>query len=822
MLLKSLARPAAGQRGIPFCLLTTSLTVVALAMGSTGVRAQTMWIGPLEYGDWFMASNWDQGVPNAADVVVIANGNQANVGAGATAQSVQILGGSALNIVHGSAAALGSISVTGTDGTRLVLDNSSTGGVSITAVGSGINSYLDAFVVVGAGSSLDGSAISISNQAALAISGSGTAGTASITIGDGGMVMFQGAGNAGTARITSEDGGVVLFTGLGSAAAATIINNGTSVIDIGLTGATLGGVESASIGSLSGSGNVYLGDSRLILGALDGDDTISGAISDNFSPQVNDYAIAMGSPALPPLPGGALSKVGTGTLTLSGANSYTGSTTVEAGVLAAGATNTLSADSDHTVLAGAELALNGFDQTVAALSNAGLVSTGGAPGAVLTVNGDYSGGGTLALNTVLGGDASITDRLRVGGDSTGTTTLAITNVGGGGAATVAGIRVVEVAGASDGAFVLGGDNVFGTVPTLAAGAYTYRLYQNDLETGADGNWYLRSALTVDGATLFAPGVPVYENYARVLADLNSVLTLQQRLGQRIWLGAADELTAHGTGLWALVEATHAGFGADTTWSAANADLMSWRGRIGIDGVVVSSDGGQLIGGLFAQTAIGSAAVTSASGDGTIDSRGYGLGGTITWYGTQGVYVDGQAQASWFDTTLASTLLDQSLTRGDAGFGYTLSLEAGVAVPLTPEWTLTPQAQLTYGEASFDSFTDPLGTAVSSRDGASGTGRLGVMLDWQRGWGEASGEDAGRAKLYAIANLYNNFLGPAVDVDRTPVGARTIGAGAGLGLGGSLRFNDSLTLRGDLAASTGLANPGRTYATTASFGLNGTW
>ena len=418
---------------------------------------------------------------------------------------------------------------------------------------------------------------------------------------------------------------------------------------------------------------------------------------------------------------------------------------------------------------------------------------------------------------------SVTDRLVVGGKSSGTTTLAITNVGGGGAATLAGIRVVEIADAtSDGVFVLGGDNVFGTVPTLAAGAYTYRLYQHDLETGADGNWYLRSALMDDGATLFAPGVPVYENYARVLADLNSVLTLEQRLGRRTWLGAADDATAHGTGPWALIEATHAVFGVDTTLSAAGADLGSWRGRIGIDGVMVSGDGGQLIGGLFAQTAIGNAAVTSASGDGTIDSRAYGLGGTITWYGPQGFYVDGQAQASWFDTTLASTLLDQSLTSRNAGFGYIFSLEAGVAVALTPEWTLTPQAQLTYGEASFDSFTDPLGTNVASRDGTSGTGRLGVMLDWQRGCGEASGEDAGRAKLYAIANLYNNFLGPAVEVDGTTLGGGAIGAGAGLGLGGSLRFNDNLTLRGGLAASTGLANPGQTYATTASFGLSGTW
>ncbi|RZA65938.1 hypothetical protein EVY18_29380, partial [Citrobacter freundii] len=72
-------------------------------------------------------------------------------------------------------------------------------------------------------------------------------------------------------------------------------------------------VDSAtSIGSLSGAGNVELGNKELSLGNLHLDDTISGIISGND---------------------GSLVKIGDGTLTLTGDNTYTGTTDVNEGVL---------------------------------------------------------------------------------------------------------------------------------------------------------------------------------------------------------------------------------------------------------------------------------------------------------------------------------------------------------------------------------------------------------------------------------------------------------------------------------------------------------
>ena len=60
------------------------------------------------------------------------------------------------------------------------------------------------------------------------------------------------------------------------------------------------------------------------------------------------------------------------TLTLSGANTYTGATTVQAGTLQAGAAGAFSAASATTVDSGATLDLNGYNQTVSSLSGGGI------------------------------------------------------------------------------------------------------------------------------------------------------------------------------------------------------------------------------------------------------------------------------------------------------------------------------------------------------------------------------------------------------------------------------------------------------------------
>src|SRR5690606_28612107 len=170
---------------------------------------------------------------------------------------------------------------------------------------------------------------------------------------------------------------------------AQALSTGTLVMDDGATlGFAVDGLNLANDIVLAGTN-----DSIIDTGAFS--ETLSGVISGS----------------------GFLTKEGTGTLTLSGANLNTGATNVATGTLKAAAANVFSAGSAHAVAAGATLDLAGFNQTVASVTNSGTVSLlGSAPGTTLTVNGPWVGNNvTLRLGTALGGSTSVSDRLVLDG-----------------------------------------------------------------------------------------------------------------------------------------------------------------------------------------------------------------------------------------------------------------------------------------------------------------------------------------------------------------------------------------------------------------------
>ena len=190
---------------------------------------------------------------------------------------------------------------------------------------------------------------------------------------------------------------------------------------------------------------------------------------------------------------------------LSGNSTYSGRTTVAAGTLAAGGADVFSPQSAYVVQSAGTLELRVNSQTIASLSNAGLVNlgTGTAPGAVLTTT-NYTGqGGTIALSAYLGDDSSPSDRLVInGGTASGTTTLRVINAGGPGALTTAnGIPVIQaINGATTDvdAFTLTGE--------VRGGLFDYRPYQGGLAGSAPDNWFLRSEFNAPG-TPIEPGVP---------------------------------------------------------------------------------------------------------------------------------------------------------------------------------------------------------------------------------------------------------------------------------------------------------------------------
>ncbi|MCS2163624.1 autotransporter-associated beta strand repeat-containing protein [Scandinavium sp. H11S7] len=162
------------------------------------------------------------------------------------------------------------------------------------------------------------------NNSTLAFNNGATAESSTIGL-TGGIASFTGSSNAGSAKINVDadsqmlmsdsahggtsvttNSGMVAFSGNAQAANATIANQ--SGANVTLADAS----NKTSIGSLSGEGTVNLGSKTLSEGNLNLNDTISGLISGV---------------------GGGLEKVGTGILTLTADNTFTGATSVMNGVL---------------------------------------------------------------------------------------------------------------------------------------------------------------------------------------------------------------------------------------------------------------------------------------------------------------------------------------------------------------------------------------------------------------------------------------------------------------------------------------------------------
>ena len=486
------------------------------------------------------------------------------------------------------------------------------------------------------------------------------------------------------------------------------------------------------------------------------------------------------------------------------------------------------------------------------VTNAGTITTvDDAVGDVVIIGGNYNGnGGQMLFDVALGDDNSKTDMIIVNGDTSGTTNVSVNNVGGTGAQTNEGIRIIEVNGASNGLFSLIGDYTVGGKQAVVAGAYAYQLYQGGASTPTDGNWYLRSQLTdvsnpstTPTAPLYQAGVPTYEAYPQALLGLNGVPTLQQRVGNRFWAGSGNKVVAQGAdpvgtpyaapeeagvaiegnGVWGRIEGAHNSIEPRFSTSGTDSDQNVFKLQAGIDGLLTETESGKLIGGVTVHYAHGKTDTNSVYGDGEIKTDGYGFGGTLTWYGENGFYLDGQGQVTWYTSDLDSILARRNLADGNDGFGYTLSLESGKRIAIDPAWSVTPQAQLVYSNVDFDAFTDAFGARVSLDRGESLQGRLGLTLDHENSWQNDKGL-LNRTHVYGIANLYYEFLeGTRVDVQGVSFASRNDRVWGGLGIGGTYNWDDDkYSIYGEGLVNTSLNNFGDSYSVAGQVGLRVKW
>ena len=223
--------------------------------------------------------------------------------------------------------------------------------------------------------------------------GSSTAGSSTITTNAGtvagaigGLTEFSDTSKAGNATLIANGGvgagGTIHFIGssTGDTARVEVFNNGGGTPgNLDISGHTAPGV---TIGSVEGSGNVFLGNRTLTVG--------SNNLSTTFSGVAQDGGISGGI-------GGALAKTGTGTLSLTNSNTYTGGTLINAGTLIAGADGALGTGNVSLTASGVTLTLqNGATNNY--ISNTATISIVSGATANLNFTGSSDVVGGIVLN----------------------------------------------------------------------------------------------------------------------------------------------------------------------------------------------------------------------------------------------------------------------------------------------------------------------------------------------------------------------------------------------------------------------------------------
>ncbi|CAN5562426.1 hypothetical protein BH11PLA2_BH11PLA2_04700 [soil metagenome] len=271
-----------------------------LAMASVA-KAQSTWTGATN-GLWSNAANWSNGVPLSGTDVTIAG--PLNVA------------GTTLAINFDSANAANSISFTNTAATSIT-NTTSLANQTLTLGGTG-------GLATGTGAVFIGS-LTANQGVNIALAASQT-----WNVGTGGLTVFNVISDGGSAfSITKTGAGLLTLNGANTYTGGTDLNGGTVSFTVGGLG---------TIGAIT-----FTGSSTLRWGAATTTDLSSRLVFSNSVIATLDtgannvtFASAIGSAT-----SGALTKTGTGTLTLSGANTYIGTTTINSGTLTIGTTGTL-------------------------------------------------------------------------------------------------------------------------------------------------------------------------------------------------------------------------------------------------------------------------------------------------------------------------------------------------------------------------------------------------------------------------------------------------------------------------------------------------
>jgi len=596
----------------------------------------------------------------------------------------------------------------------------------------------------------------------------------------GGTLTLSGTVD-GTGNLTKTGAGTLTLSGSNSYTGQTNINAGTTQVAGGngigdasavsvAAGATLNlGGTNETVGSLAGAGNVVLGVGTLTAGGNDGSTTYSGVVSGT----------------------GGLTKIGAGTLLVSGNNTYTGGTTISTGTLQLGAANRIADTSAVAIGAGATFNLNGFAETVGSIAGAGNVNLGAATltaggnntstsfaGVIAGTGGFFkAGSGTLALsggNTYTGSTAVNGGTLRLAGGN------AIADSSSVSLANVAGVTLdlnnsSETIGSLVGGGTTGGNVTLGTGTLTAGGNNTSTTYSGVISGTGGVTKVGTGIMTLSGANLYTGTTAI------------SAGTLQLGAANRIANGSAVTVAAGATfNLNSFAETVGSIAGAGNI-NLGNATLIAGGDNTSTTFLgALSGTGGFTKAGTGATTLSGVNTYTGATtiSGGTLRLTGGGAiadASAVTLANTAGVFLD----LNGVDETIGS-LAGGGATGGNVTLGAGTLTAGGNNTSTTYSGVISGAGGLVKAGAGKLTLA---GANTYSGNTIISAGTLQV----------AGGNGIGDASSVTVATAATLSLNGTNETVGSLAGAGTVSLGAGTLTGGG---NNTSTLYSGVISGTG--------------------
>ncbi|EIK3121898.1 AIDA-I family autotransporter adhesin YfaL/EhaC [Escherichia coli] len=429
----------------------------------------------------------------------------------------------------------------------------------------------------------------------------------------------------------------------------------------------------------------------------------------------------------------------------------------------------------------------------------------GVAGDTLTVNGDYTGGGALLLDSELNGDDSASDQLVLNGNTAGNTTVVINPITGIGEPTSTGIKVVDFAAdptqfQNNAQFSLAGSGY------VNMGAYDYTLVEDN------NDWYLRSQEVTPPSppdpdptpdpTPDPDPTPAYQPVlnAKVGGYFNNLRAANQAfVMERHGHAGGDGQTLNLRVIGGDYHYTAAGQLAqheDTSTVQLSGDLFS--GRWGTDGEWMLG----AVGGYSDNQGESRSNMTGTRADN--QNHGYAVGLTSSWF-----QHGNQKQGAWLDSWLQYAWFNNDVSEHEDGAdhyhssGIIASLEVGYQWLPGRGVVIEPQAQVIYQGVQQDDFTAANHARVSQSQGDDIQTRLGLHSEWHTAVGVTPTLDL---------NYYHDPHSTEIEEDGSTISDDAVKQRGEIKVGVTGNISQRVSLRGSVAWQKGSDD----FAQTAGF------